>query len=458
MTLRENLGFALQSIARPVPVPLPAIPRCVDACVQATARLADGGEPGDSKHLEALVARFREACRRGTVDGFSAKEWRDVVWGIWLGPEPLADVAIFFDALVERLRVGSRSLCRKLILSYLTAFDATKESIVRIGGVLRSAVTAHDWEWAARQQRFSLFEADRAPAALAAFILGATTPIPTRLAEAGISGSRRFGGMEAAAFKHALRRLRTGLEAQAAGTMVLLDRVLDWAVAEGRLAFPQLLRELAETLLLPWQALTPTEALQERILAFLLHHLKDPRIEPGKWQGVSDDALRVIRRWLTRAALEQFLQVVDKVAEAGHWRFRRAFWLAYYEKRAIEEAWVVFAPTAEAIAGWGLRELAGYGRLNSPRLSNHCVLLMRLVGDVVVAEISHVGKCRLWLAGNREAPPFYRKVYQRQDIERAPDFEVTHQGSPQLAWQRRIAGELERHTGIRIPEHKFRPV
>lgn len=359
MTLLGNLNFALQSLARPVPVPLPAVPRCVEACVQATAGLADGGEPIDRERLAALVARFRHACRQGTLDGLSAREWRDVVWGIWDGSEPLADIAVFFGALVERLRAGSRSLCRKLVLSFLIAFDAAKKSVREIGGVLHNAVMAHEWEWAARQQRFRLFEVDQAPVALAAFILESTTPIEALLREAGISGSRRFGGMEAAAFKHALRRLRVRLEAGSANAMPLLNRVLDWAVIEGQLAFPNLRREIAETLLLPWQVSTPAEALQERILAFLLRHLKDPRIEPLKWQGVGDEAMRVIRRWLTRAALEQFLQIVDKVAEPDHWRYRRAFWMAYYEKKAIDEAWVVFAPAAEQIAGVGASRARG---------------------------------------------------------------------------------------------------
>ncbi|MCM8625595.1 EH signature domain-containing protein [Accumulibacter sp.] len=457
MTLALTLRQALDQLASPRPSLLPAVPRCAEAVVRATAGLVDGGEPTDPKHLDHLIARFREGARNGVLDDFAARDWNEIVWGIWREPEPLAENDDFLDALFARLQSGSRRLCRRLVLAYLTAFDAAKESFRRIGGVLQNAVSAWDWDWKKRQYEFALFEPERAPAVLAAHCLNMTTSVSECFEQAGISGSRRFCGMERAAFGHALNTVRNALETGKAGAPELLDRLFAWATHEGRLAFPQARTAMAEALLLPWQTRTPRDDVRERITEFLLRSLQDPRIKPINWHGVQEEALRVIRKWLTRVALEQFLQVVDKVAEAGHWRYRRAFWMAYYEKGLIDEAWVVFGPTAERMGAWGLSELAGFGRLASPRQSNHCVLLMRLAGDLTVAEMSHSGKCRIWLAGRKEAPPLYSASYRVREIEREPDFEVSHHSSDQFGWQRKIAGFLASNAGLRVPEANFRP-
>lgn len=457
MTLALTLQQALDQLARPRPMPLPDVPRCVEAVARATRGLADGGEPPDLDLLSRLVARFRDASRRGVLNQFAAREWNEVAWGIWLDPEPLAENDAFLQALLARLRSGSRRFCRRLILAYLTAFDATKESFRRVGRELLQVVHQWAWDWTERQQRFALFEPDRGPDLIARACLYASRLLSDQLADAGISRSRRFEGMEAAAFKEALSLLQAALEADRSDALALLDRVLDWAMYEGHLAFPKLRAPLAEALLLPWRSATPRNETRERITDFLLRHLKDPRIEPINWHGVDDEALRVIRRWLTRVALEQFLQVVDKVAEIGHWRYRRAFLMTYYEAGFIEEAWVVFAPGAERIGAWRLRELAGYGRLNNPRNNTHCVLLMRLTNDITVAEISHVGKCRIWLPGIRSTPPLYRKVYDRGQIEAQPNFEFCHWNPERLQWQTNIARFLADNAGLHVANSKFRP-
>jgi hypothetical protein len=101
---------------------------------------------------------------------------------------------------------------------------------------------------------------------------------------------------------------------------------------------------------LPWQQAAPEDALRERITEFLLKHFKDPRICPENWRKVPDEATSVLRRWLTRIALEQFFEVVDQVAEAGQWMYRRPFWMSYDKANVIEDAWVLFGPVAKRLA------------------------------------------------------------------------------------------------------------
>lgn len=457
MTLAISLQQALAQMANLRACPLPDTPRCAGAMERATRGLADAGEPYDPEHLVRVVDHFREAVRGNALDRLGMRDWREVVWGIWLEPEPLAENECFLAALFARLKSGSRLLCRRLVLAYLMAFDAARESFRKIGGLLGNAVSAWEWDWQKRQQNFALFDPDRAPGLLAAHCLNTTAPVSECLEQAGISGSRRFGGMEEAAFRRALGTVHHALEAGEAAAPLLLSRLFAWAMYDGQLAFPRSKTALAEALLLPWLTRMPRDDERERITEFLLRHLKDPRIEPINWYGVEEEAVRVVRKWLTRVALEQFLQVVDKVAEPEHWRYRRAFWMAYYERGLIDEAWVVFAPAAERLGGWGLRELAGFGRLSDPLLQNHCVLLMRLAGDLTVAEMSHMGKCRIWLPARTEAPALYKQNYRRRDTNERPDFEQTHHASAQFIWQRKIANFLASNAGLHVPELSFRP-
>lgn len=455
MTLALRLQSALDQLAYIRPRALPEVPRCVAAMAEATRGLVDGGNAPAMEHLEALVASFRIAARNAGLDHFTKREWGDVVWGIWLEPDPLVEIEAFFSALVARLGEGSRRLCRRLILAYLAFFDAEQESCRRIGRVLRFAVSAWDWDWTGRDQQFSLFDPQLAPARLGRHCITSSEPIAACLAGAGISGTRRFSGLEKAAFSHALGDVRIALETDHPQATTALDRLLEWAIHDGRLAYPTLKAPLAEALLLPWQTRQPPDAMRERITEFLLRHVGDPRIHPLKWSGVKEEAQRVLRRWLTRVALEQFLQVVDGVAEPEHWKYRRPFWIAYYEKGLIEEAWVLFGPAAEPFGR--IRELGGYGKLKHPRQNNHCALLMRLTGDLTVAEMSHNGKCRIWLPSRREAPVLYRPRYELRDIENDPNLEISHCGSRQLHWQVKIAEFLRNHAGFAFNKSHFIP-
>ena len=75
---------------------------------------------------------------------------------------------------------------------------------------------------------------------------------------------------------------------------------------------------MAEAMLLPWVDRQPPDEVRTFIEGHLLSLLHDLRIERSRWVDVDEEAKRVMRRWLTRASLEQFLDVVDRTAQIPH--------------------------------------------------------------------------------------------------------------------------------------------
>lgn len=462
MSLREALQIETERLRIRANPPL-SKPKLDDEVKKVFARFSDGGEPPEPADLALLVRRFRKAAGENTLHQFSRREWKQVCWGMFNKPVPLIEETGFIDGLLERLWDGpSRSLCRTLISIYLTHFDPRPYGMHRLAQALARLVLQWDWPWAERERGFHLFEPGKAPLELASHCSAAGCPLEAKLEEAGIRGICRFGGMEEAAFGASLCLMQQSLEDRPASeSRPQMERVLAWydkAIAEGgTLAFQAQRPLLAKALLLPWQERAPDDALRERVTEFLLKHFKDPRIHPQNWLKVPDEATGVLRRWLTRIALEQFFEVVDQVAERGHWMFRRPFWTSYDRQNVIDDAWILFGPRARLWAKSLLSDLTGYGVIERPRLPNHCILLLR-IGGLTVAEVSHSGKCRVWKDGNANAPKLYEKSYRVWDLERSPDLEQVHMGSHDFSWQRSTATFIQINTGITFNSNEWRPL
>jgi hypothetical protein len=148
------------------------------------------------------------------------------------------------------------------------------------------------------------------------------------LESAGLGGSLLSSGLSSTAFLNALllveRRLSSGTGSED------VDRVIAWAMSEeGGIRYSAHRGAIANALLSPWANGDPEPTIKGVIQRFLLECLGDPRIDRGAWLAARETAREVIVRWLAQATLEQFLKVVDHVAERHQWDYRRAFWSAY---------------------------------------------------------------------------------------------------------------------------------
>jgi len=452
MTLRDTLANA-----RPPMMPrLPDQPSVAAESASIATRYDGEGTGLATRDANALILRFANALESGDWRDLSPKDWKYAPWVWFMGGDPLAERPGFMDRLVKHFRTNpKRSACRALIYAYLRDFDPSKRSIQRIARELDGAVRQHEWAWTERHDKFALFAPDQAPGRIAAACLsGGRNPFDA-LESVGITRSMASGGMAAHAWLQAVAQAREGLSRESPN-QDLLDKIMLWSSGPNGLTYPEpgYRAALAESLLLPWSARQAPDDIREKVTAFLLGHFKDPRlpINTKDWLRVNEDAVSVMRKWLTGVALEQFFVVVDQVAQEGMWRYRKAFWLAYYNIRAIDDAWVLFGPAAQAYARQAFGKTQSYGILEKSGnvMSDHSVLLMR-IGKLTIADWSHSGKCHIWLDGNPKSPKLYRARYGRYDVvEGSDNGGRIHAGSENGRWQADVESYIQKATGIRL--------
>lgn len=121
-----------------------------------------------------------------------------------------------------------------------------------------------------------------------------------------------------------------------------------------------------------------------------------------------------------------------------HSFYRMEFWKKLLNENRIEQAWIILAPSAEnyMIEKYHLK-FSQFGRLlKSKRIEDsHGVLLLRVSGWII-AEWSHIGKCRLWRQTNPKAPEFFKDKYTKNELTDLADKVQQHYFSKKGLWQK----------------------
>src|SRR5258708_40151805 len=156
--------------------------------------------------------------------------------------------------------------------------------------------------------------------------------------------------------------------------------------------------------------------------------------------------------------LEQFLKVVDRVAAAHQWEYRRAFWNAYIEKGWVSNAWVAFASTGAAVARQMAKEadddLMRRFAVLAGASAGQAVLLLQ-IGDLFIADWSHNGNLRIWRRGNSNSPKLDEPSYIARELRSGSDFDIAH--LPPDGWQTRAESYIRRFTDLRLSSPEFMP-
>jgi hypothetical protein len=343
-----------------------------------------------------------------------------------------------------------------LVSAYCVHFDPTHPGIGAVARFLLLKLPDMSSEWRERHQAVGFFEPMQAPSKIAAGLLEADNP-REGLARLGLAGRRGSSGLVAHVFRKVAETVRRRLEQD--GGLDEVRRLISWGSGDGKtLRFESERAALANALLLPWRRRSAPSPARREVERFLLSALKDLRLHPGRWGAVDDDAKIVMRRWLAENSLEQFLRVVDRVAPAYQWKHRRAFWNAYFKKGVVQDAWVAFgregATIARRVSDAGADEEMTYGELVRPPKPEQAVLLLR-IGDLLVADWSHLGSVRIWCYGNDDAPELYAPHYGTRNLRQGCDFEDTHDQHGH--WQVQTHAFIERHTRIRLERSSYMP-
>lgn len=445
--------------------PLPEKPLIAHAARTLESRFGDGNgsQPPLPPDLPTLWKRLDAAAQSNDYTALTDRDWRESPWCFWLraaDAELLAQRPSFMRRYAQWLEPRQRkSDYRRLVQAWLLNFNRNNPPHSAATVILDACAKWPEWLWAQRHTAHALFNVEQGPTQLANQVLEEPRPVRDILNDRGLGEWLQTGGYAETAFAALLADLPRRLDANAnvVRTLDLVRRSLEWGQNKnGGLQFPKLQSQLAESLLLPWVRETPPKEIERMITDFLLKTLGDPRMERTRWSEVNDSAANVFKRWLTGATLEAFVRVIARVAETGHWKYRQAFWMAYYRAGHVLDAWVALGPTAKSMSRQ-FTDLQGQSAdLIRPPLASHSVLLLR-IGNLVVADWSHNGKCRIWRENDPFCPALYQRGYKAGALQKASDFEIAHHGSATGNWQRQIHNHIRDMTSITLPPSSYMP-
>jgi len=443
---------------------LRAVPAIDAAAGRIQAPSADLEAQIEDKDYDRIASELKGKLERAAV--LDWRGLRDAAWCLWGTNPRLAEYPVLLRGILREIaEQKSRKPYRSLATNYIRSFDLKLPGLPEIAQSLSHGAELRGMPWSGLQSDFSVFDPEVGPGRVAKAAISSDTSPTDVLKASGLNALEAQSGFAKHSTQLALELLAGGLQMDHARRLDLIRRLtLD---ERGRLIFSDFGYLVASALVLPFRDRTPETGLRDKILALLISLFGDPRLRSDGWIRMRE-AEQIVRRWLTEQSLRQFLDVVDKVAVERMWRYRRAFWEAVYGEKLVSEAWVVFGSDGEKVARRVFGKEASFGTFS--RFGNkivekgHAVLLLR-IGNGVVADWSHNGRCCIWSNHEgRGAPSLYQAVYSTNevsiaggisdDINRAT-FSISHMSPETYNWQMKVAAKIQQMTGHRVPQSKF---
>jgi hypothetical protein len=465
--LKDRIG---QFHLRKVKPKLRHVPNIAAVAEQIASKLAAPSKEPAHFDLQVIDHKFRDAIASNDWQDITQRDWKWAPYLFW-SKQPLPNEELFVDKYLNWLNANPlASNWRHLIFVYLRGFNhhsdcrhVYKKLSRAIRGAFQDELLAHRLQgWRKRDESFDLFsEQFSTHKAVSAYFYKAQSNRKHFADMTGLQGElSQVGYAEAVGFE----MFHTNQFAQDN----VIESVRSYHLTDdGNLRFPNQRVQLIQFHLAPWLTGkdSPPTSTKLDVQSWLLKRFGDPRLPKHRndgWRGVGDRELRVVYRWLTGETLNQFFSIIDELALERQWEYRKAFWKAYYDKELLSDAWVALGPAASRFA-----RRAFSGKLTAAQLDGatdeQSVLLMR-IGDLIVAEWSHQGKCRAWKDGNKNAPKLYELSYTRSDlvrksihiVEHHQQDGISHQSSDTYWWQNQLSTFIYNETGVRIQERDYR--
>lgn len=425
--------------------------------------------------LERVRTNILLAAAKGDVKGADPRDLREAPWLLWTETQPLSAVPGLLDA-VHQLATRSAGVRRNLIEAWIAAGTSNAPGLDAAGqGILRLVSESTDLRlavWRKAAQEFKLFDRVAGPKSVARAILEWQEPVADILSHAGLDTPlRAVGGYARLVQASLLEQLPGFLSGRQAERP--LARAVSFLLHEDKLRFdePDARGALADALIAPWRSgAMPQPSIQGEVQKLLLRYLGDPRTKPARWNTADKATIATMRGWLSRASLVAFFDVIADHADEN-FRYRRAFWTAYLNANAIQDAWIALGRDAHATAR-GIKDLDGaYARLWGVG-GDQSVLLFK-IGNDIFCEWSHSGSLRAWPDDWKNAPVLYRGQYERVDLfglclpfppsahsgsKGAPNGKgLHHRASDKSNWQSSAAELIARRSKIRLVAKDWMP-
>lgn len=440
---------------------------------EATAALdtVEVKPPPDFVALGTRLRRAYAAARDDDYQGLSGSLIRKLPYAYWMqGAPALIEldgplvIRYWSEFLPNALDSGPRRAKRwlaPLFYTYCEHFDPGVQSFLDFANRLSQLLSRGQGQFASRlmnlQREVSFFSPWRTSERLAAALLATSESLTERLERHLLWPGFLDTKLGFATLHAALTSTRHKIPEAA-----VFFRLLDWSKKlDAPVSKTDHRIHFANCMLLPWTKQQPEERLKSALIDRFVTSYGDPRMSGSRnfqWREVDQTAVNVMLNWLTGDTLRAFMRILEQTAD-DIWRYRRKFWMAYYEAGHVQEAWLALGTDAARLAERlkGEARGVGYGRLEVGIQPNHSVLLLR-IGSLIFSEWSHNGSLRAFKADDREAPTLYQATYTGRELREAVslDFhngenerpQLMHAASDRGTWQRKARDFIRRQTGV----------
>lgn len=414
---------------------------------------------------------FLKAVKTNQWNDITNRDWKFAPYVFWFGSVKLGANKDFVSKYFNWLQKQSlKSNWRRLIYVYLRDFNFRLEhpaTFKTTSNAIQKAFKQPDLKfgmeaWENRHSKVGLFNDNFDLSKAVMLFIESKYDWNKFIDITGLDGELSTSGYSDAVGIELLKQLTLSAK------MELIEAVQTFHFTDQQLRFADRRVDVIQALLSPWKNNLnfQNEEARKKIKNLLIKHFKDPRMPTNRekgWRFVDENYLKLFFRWMIGESLEQFFSIIDAMALEHQWKYRKAFWKAYYDKEVLDEAWVAFGPDARYHA----RRLFGpnfsAGDLEGASQSNQSVLIVR-IKDLVFAEWSHNGRCRAWKISDRFCPSTYKPKYygihlREKSMKIVPSYQqdgISHQQSDTYSWQRKLADFIYDETGIRMQDRDFR--
>lgn len=442
-----------------LPSDFPAIKKAIDSLLSEAL-----GPPPDMRSIgEKTYDIFKEKINN--LDDVKTREWRHFPYAIWLTSEKgLASekelLNRYFEVELKQSLDNTRRPIkwgRPLVFVYVEKYKPLDNTFLLLSNFTKdffnSSKVTNSSPLVGLARRLDLFDPKNGPVNTASSIAESRQTLREWILKNELWPSFGTSPFAEAAFVEFLKSPEDFRR-----TSDFIDVLLEWCLTEqNTLRYSSVRAKIADSLLLPWRGLQPSEALKSRLLTFLLHHYGDPRIGKNFWSGVSREAIQVLISWINGRTLEAFFKILEKTADSI-WQYRQRFWMAYFKGGYIDEVWFALGSDAAAV----LKRLDDSKQLKFANLLSsdptQSVLLIK-IGSILFCEWSHNGRLRAERFGSPDSPAMYKPYYYAEDLRfdsmdfnngQLQDPGLVHFSSQTGGWQDRASVFIQKQTGIRI--------
>jgi EH_Signature domain len=438
-----------------VPLPPARAPVALAFVQMASDRIVFEGKTEGfrpDKDYDQIARDVRSALQAGQTLG--SRQLADSVWCLWTTTPALATEPSLLHSLLNQIETLAKvRVIRALAASFLQSFHAALPGLSMVSSILAKLAHMARSPYDNLQSKFRAFETVEGPKRLGQEAVLQQISIPTLLGRLGLGAQTSMGGFAAFCTGQSLKESETARGLTGALRLKLV-RMLSEDV-NGKVAFEATKPSIANALLRPYATQEPTKVEKDAVLDYLSAIIGDPRLNPARWTSMPE-AREIALRWYTEQSLRQFLDIVDRVADPGMWRYRRRFWESIHAKGMIDSAWVVFDSSGADLAQHTFGKQIRFGRFDGSVQKGHAVLMLS-IGGSLVAEWSHNGRCHIWNDGN-QGPRMFQSYYSPESLRASGSgnldtqsrFSQVHDGSESYSWQGKVANRIHNITGVRI--------